>query len=132
VRVGKWRAFFSLDQPGSAVVIHVDTVAKLTEFCFRNVTVGETLSTGVPRQEIPALRRPSVLHPIRKRRMLLSVTNNSPMSKPTDLVQGTLDLLILKILALESIARLGVVAAPETNVQRRSASRTWFVVPRSS
>jgi transcriptional regulator len=34
--------------------------------------------------------------------MLLSVTNgNAEMSKPTDLVQGTLDLLILKIIALE-------------------------------
>jgi PadR family transcriptional regulator PadR len=34
--------------------------------------------------------------------MLLSVTNGkAPMSKPTDLVQGTLDLLILKVIALE-------------------------------
>jgi len=34
--------------------------------------------------------------------MLLSVTDgNQPMSKPTDLVQGTLDLLILKVVALE-------------------------------
>ena len=34
--------------------------------------------------------------------MLLSVTNGTArMSKPTDLVQGTLDLLILKIIALE-------------------------------
>ena len=34
--------------------------------------------------------------------MLLSVTDrNDRMSKPTDLVQGTLDLLILKIIALE-------------------------------
>ena len=34
--------------------------------------------------------------------MLLSVTNgNATMSKPTDLVQGTLDLLILKVIALE-------------------------------
>lgn len=32
--------------------------------------------------------------------MLLSVTDKS-MSKPTDLVQGTLDLLILKVIALE-------------------------------
>jgi PadR family transcriptional regulator PadR len=39
--------------------------------------------------------------------ILLSVTEASaaekPMSKPTDLVQGTLDLLILKILALEAM-----------------------------
>jgi PadR family transcriptional regulator len=34
--------------------------------------------------------------------MLLSVTDwNTCMSKPTDLVQGTLDLLVLKIIALE-------------------------------
>ena len=34
--------------------------------------------------------------------MLLSVTDwNTYMSKPTDLVQGTLDLLILKVIALE-------------------------------
>ena len=34
--------------------------------------------------------------------MLLSVTDwKRPMSKPTDLVQGTLDLLILKVVALE-------------------------------
>jgi PadR family transcriptional regulator len=34
--------------------------------------------------------------------MLLSVTDwNGRMSKPTDLVQGTLDLLILKVIALE-------------------------------
>src|SRR5262245_63661225 len=37
------------------------------------------------------------------RRMLHSVTKGGPMSKPTDLVQGTLDLLILKILALEPL-----------------------------
>jgi transcriptional regulator len=33
--------------------------------------------------------------------MLLAVTERSAMSKPTDLVQGTLDLLILRVLALE-------------------------------
>src|SRR5713226_6208456 len=33
--------------------------------------------------------------------VLISVTEENPMSKPTDLVQGTLDLLVLKILALE-------------------------------
>jgi transcriptional regulator len=33
--------------------------------------------------------------------ILLSVTDRTPMSKPTDLVQGTLDLLILRVLALE-------------------------------
>src|SRR5215510_4249844 len=36
-------------------------------------------------------------------RMFHSVTKGGPMSKPTDLVQGTLDLLILKILALEPL-----------------------------
>src|ERR1700740_2580017 len=34
---------------------------------------------------------------------LISVTKRGYMSKPTDLVQGTLDLLILKILALEPL-----------------------------
>jgi len=34
---------------------------------------------------------------------LISVTKGGHMSKPTDLVQGTLDLLILKILALEPL-----------------------------
>jgi PadR family transcriptional regulator PadR len=36
-------------------------------------------------------------------RILLSVTEVSAVSKPTDLVQGTLDLLILKIVALEPL-----------------------------
>lgn len=35
--------------------------------------------------------------------MLLSVTEWNIMSKPTDLVQGTLNLLILRVLALESL-----------------------------
>jgi PadR family transcriptional regulator, regulatory protein PadR len=35
--------------------------------------------------------------------MLLSVTEVSVMTKPKDLVQGTLDLLILRIVALESM-----------------------------
>ena len=35
--------------------------------------------------------------------ILVSVTEEDYMSKPTDLVQGTLDLLILKILALEPL-----------------------------
>jgi len=34
---------------------------------------------------------------------LISVTEGTGMSKPTELVQGTLDLLILKMLALESL-----------------------------
>ena len=33
--------------------------------------------------------------------MLVSVTEDIDMSKPSDLVQGTLDMLLLKILALE-------------------------------
>ena len=41
------------------------------------------------------------LTPGRTRRRLLSVTERSALSKPTDLVQGTLDLLILKVVALE-------------------------------
>jgi PadR family transcriptional regulator, regulatory protein PadR len=39
----------------------------------------------------------------RGRTILISVTKGGHMSKPTDLVQGTLDLLILKILALEPL-----------------------------
>jgi PadR family transcriptional regulator, regulatory protein PadR len=35
--------------------------------------------------------------------ILLSVTDKNGMSKPTDLVQGTLDLLILRVIALEPI-----------------------------
>jgi PadR family transcriptional regulator, regulatory protein PadR len=35
--------------------------------------------------------------------ILVSVTKGEHMSRPTDLVQGTLDLLILKILALEPL-----------------------------
>jgi PadR family transcriptional regulator, regulatory protein PadR len=35
--------------------------------------------------------------------ILISVTDGDCMSKPTDLVQGALDLLILKILALEPL-----------------------------
>ena len=35
------------------------------------------------------------------RRTVISVTENTNMSKPCDLVQGTLDVLLLKILALE-------------------------------
>src|ERR1700722_3266778 len=35
--------------------------------------------------------------------ILLSVTEENRMSKPSDLVQGTLDLLLLKILALEPL-----------------------------
>ena len=40
--------------------------------------------------------------------MLLSVTDVSAMSKPTDLVQGTLDMLVLKTLALEPIHGYGI------------------------
>src|SRR5215472_3585192 len=43
----------------------------------------------------------SALHSLLNRRMLLSVTKGNPLSKPTDLVQGTVDLLILKVIALE-------------------------------
>jgi transcriptional regulator len=39
----------------------------------------------------------------RDRVTLISVIEEAYMSKPTDLVQGTLDLLILKILALEPL-----------------------------
>lgn len=53
---------------------------------------------GGPRQFLPLLTE-------RSARILISVTEGTPdapaMSKPNDLVQGTLDLLILKMLALE-------------------------------
>lgn len=42
-----------------------------------------------------------LLHTVGLWRILLSVTEVSAVSKPKDLVQGTLDLLILKIVALE-------------------------------
>lgn len=35
--------------------------------------------------------------------ILISVTEGKPMSKPVDLVQGTLDLLLLKIVAIEPL-----------------------------
>ena len=35
--------------------------------------------------------------------MLISVTDGDDVSRPSDLVQGTLDLLILKILELEPL-----------------------------
>jgi len=41
------------------------------------------------------------LHSLSNRRMLLSVTKGKLLSKPTDLIQGTVDLLILKVIALE-------------------------------
>ena len=44
------------------------------------------------------------VHPLlteRAERILISVTEPRQMSKPADLVQGTLDLLILKLLALQ-------------------------------
>src|SRR5215510_1660099 len=40
--------------------------------------------------------------------ILVSVTEEDHMSKPTDLVQGTLDLLLLKILALEPLNGLAI------------------------
>lgn len=40
--------------------------------------------------------------------MIVSVTEDMGMSKPSDLVQGTLDMLLLKILALEPMNGLAV------------------------
>jgi transcriptional regulator len=40
--------------------------------------------------------------------MLVSVTEDIGMSKPSDLVQGTLDMLLLKVLALEPMNGLAV------------------------
>ena len=38
------------------------------------------------------------------------------MSKPTDLVQGTLDLLLLKIVALEPLLGWAIAPASETGI----------------
>ena len=43
------------------------------------------------------------LHSWRRKAKLLSVTERRRLSKPTDLLQGTLDLLILKTIALEAM-----------------------------
>jgi len=40
--------------------------------------------------------------------VLASVTEDIKMSKPSDLVQGTLDMLLLNILALEPMNRFAV------------------------
>ena len=48
--------------------------------------------SGAPRSISPCLPRAEVI---------ASVTEDTEMSKPSDLVQGTLDMLLLKILALE-------------------------------
>ena len=45
----------------------------------------------------------------RNRHTLISVTEVDCISKPTDLVQGALDLLILKILALEPLHGWAIV-----------------------
>ena len=50
----------------------------------------------------PAVSRPKSISPCLPRtEVLTSVTEDIKMSKPLDLVQGTLDMLLLKILALE-------------------------------
>jgi transcriptional regulator len=45
---------------------------------------------------------------LRRKEMLVSVTEDIGMSKPSDLVQGTLDMLLLKVLALEPMNGLAV------------------------
>jgi PadR family transcriptional regulator, regulatory protein PadR len=53
-------------------------------------------------ERTPSVWRPQSISPCLPRaRLLLSVTEAVDMSKPSDLVQGTLDMLMLKILALE-------------------------------
>jgi hypothetical protein len=63
--------------------------------------------------------------------MLLSVTEGSvsAVSKPTDLVQGTLDLLILKVIALEPMHGWGYSPAYQAGLERRAASRPGLTLP---
>src|SRR5215471_2802240 len=51
------------------------------------------------------------------------------MSKPSDLVRGTLDMLILKILASEPPQWLGDQPAPETDLERCAAGQRWLSLP---
>ena len=54
------------------------------------------------------------------------------MSKPSDLVQGTLDMLLLKILALGTDERLRHESAVKAGVRRRVASERRIAVPGSA
>ena len=54
------------------------------------------------------------------------------MSKPSDLVQGTLDMLLLKILALEPMNGFAVSSAAKAGVWRRFAGERRIVVPGSA
>ena len=54
------------------------------------------------------------------------------MSKPQDLVQGTLDLLLLKILALEPMNGHADQPAAEAGVGRRAASQRWLALSRAA
>ena len=62
---------------------------------------------------------------------MLSVTEVNRLSKPTDLVQGTLDLLILKILAVEALhgwaisQRLTQVSGEVLQVSDGSVGGIW-------
>ena len=51
------------------------------------------------------------------------------MSKPSDLVQGTLDMLLLKILALQPMKRLRRQSAVKADVRRRVAGERRIAVP---
>jgi PadR family transcriptional regulator, regulatory protein PadR len=50
----------------------------------------------------------------------------------TDLLQGTLDLLIFKTLALESMHGWGIAQRISTGIEGCASDRTGVVVPRSS
>src|SRR5437899_11548231 len=54
------------------------------------------------------------------------------LSKPTDLVQGTLDLLILKVIALEADAWMGHRQTHPPDVRRRSPGGPGRPLPVSS
>jgi PadR family transcriptional regulator, regulatory protein PadR len=66
--------------------------------------VVRTAGFSLPPKEGPRRKAPQIDFfslDYRDQRMLTSVTEEIDLSKPSDLVQGTLDMLLLKILALE-------------------------------
>ena len=63
--------------------------------------------------------------------MYVSLGNRGYMSKPTDLVQGTLDLLLLKIVAL-AVTWLGDRSASKTGIRRRIAGQRRITLSRAA
>jgi PadR family transcriptional regulator PadR len=61
------------------------------------------ITAGQPTQFIRAASRGNDLTPCLPRGAIVCFISDTEMSKPNDLVQGTLDLLLLKILALEPL-----------------------------